>query len=59
MGTMILALLFAVALGLAHAPLDLGGVRIAGVSVLWWYALVAAPSLAALATAVLLSRSGD
>ena len=58
-GIVILTLLFAVALGLAHAPLDLGGLRIAGVSVLWWYALVVAPSLAALSVAVLLFRSGD
>jgi hypothetical protein len=55
-GIVILTLLFAVALILAHAPLDLGSVRVAGVSVLWWYTFAMAPALAVLTTVVLLPR---
>lgn len=58
-GIAILALLFAMGLGLSHAPLDLGELRLGGVSVLWWYTVVVAPSLAALATAVILLRRND
>lgn len=58
-GIAVLALLFAGALGLSHAPLDLGGLRVGGVSILWWYAVVVAPSLAAPVTAMVLLRSRD
>src|SRR5262245_6219924 len=37
----------AVAAALARAPLDSGSVRLAGVSLLWWYAGVIAPVIAA------------
>jgi hypothetical protein len=57
LGIAVLALLFGAALALFQAPFDLGSVRIAGVNVLWWYALVVAPALAVLATVVLLLRS--
>lgn len=58
-GIAILIALFAVGLALAHAPLDLGAVRLAGVAVLWWYAFAAAPVAGALVTAALLSRRRD
>jgi hypothetical protein len=58
-GIAILIALFALGLVLAHAPFDPGSLRLAGVSVLWWYALGAAPLVGGLMTAVLLFRSGD
>jgi hypothetical protein len=57
-GIAILIALFAVGLVLAHTPHDLGTLRFAGVSVLWWYAFGAGPAAGALVTAALLSRRG-
>jgi hypothetical protein len=54
------AVLFALIAGaafLAYGPLALGSVRLAGVSLLWWYAAVAAPAVAmAASSAALLVR---
>jgi len=43
----LLLFLVAVAAALARAPLETGSVRLAGVSLVWWYAGVIAPLLAA------------
>ncbi len=43
---MVLLALIAGAAFLAHGPLALGSVRLGGVSLLWWYATVAAPLVA-------------
>lgn len=51
--------LFATGLGLAHAPLDVGSVRLAGVSLLWWYAFAVAPMAGALVTVSALFRRRD
>lgn len=40
--------LLAAALVLAHAPLEIGAIRIAGVSVLWWYVTAVGPAAAVL-----------
>jgi hypothetical protein len=50
-----LCTLLAVAIVLAADPLHLGGVRVAGVSLLWWYAGVAAPFAAVAVTIVALA----
>lgn len=55
-GIAIFAILLALALALAHAPFDLGNLRVAGVSLLWWYAFVLAPAAAAVTAARLLWR---
>jgi hypothetical protein len=47
-----LIILLAVAIVLAADPLHLGGVRVAGVSLLWWYSAAAGP-LAAVAVTIL------
>ena len=57
-GIAILAVLLAVGLALGHAPFELGNLRVAGVSLLWWYAFGIAPTLAAVTAAFLLWRSG-
>jgi hypothetical protein len=49
-GTVVLLILFALGLLLAQAPLQLGAVRLAGMSLLWWYTAVAAPLVAVLVT---------
>jgi hypothetical protein len=44
---------------LALAPAALGAVRLAGVGLLWWYAVLVAPLVAvAIATALLLADRG-
>jgi hypothetical protein len=54
---MVLLALIAGAAVLAHGPFGLGSVRLAGVSLLWWYAAVAAPVVAiGAAVAALLVR---
>jgi hypothetical protein len=57
-GIAILVMLYAIALALAYAPFDLGQLRVAGVSVLWWYACAMGPVGAGVAAALLLWR-GD
>ena len=53
----VLLALIAGAAFLAHGPLALGSLRLGGVSLLWWYAAVAAPLVAiAAAVAALLVR---
>ena len=47
--------LLAVAVVLAADPLHLGGVRVAGVSLLWWYAGAAGPLAAVVVTIVALA----
>jgi hypothetical protein len=54
-----LIVLFAVALALFQAPFELARVRVAGVNLLWWYALVVAPLVAALVAVPLLRRGRD
>jgi hypothetical protein len=57
--TAIVALLalLAPALVLAVGPAAPGAVRLAGVSILWWYAGLVAPLLASLLTVVVLLRN--
>jgi hypothetical protein len=55
-GIVVLLVLLLVAPLLALAPAAPGAVRVAGVSVLWWYAGVIAPLLCTALTLVLLSR---
>jgi hypothetical protein len=56
-GIAALLALLAAALLLALAPAAPGAVRIAGVSLLWWYAGLVAPAVAtALAVVLLVSR---
>jgi hypothetical protein len=55
-GLVVLVLLFGAALVLSDPTLDLGSVRVGGVSVLWWYAFVVGPTLVVLATVALLLR---
>ena len=44
---------------LALAPAGLGAVRVAGIGLLWWYAVLVAPlAAAALVTALLLADRG-
>jgi hypothetical protein len=47
-GVVILVVLFAIGLLLAHAPRDLGAVRVGGVGLLWWYSTLAGPLVAVL-----------
>jgi len=54
----LLALLLAAPL-LALAPAAPGAVRVAGVSLLWWYAGVLAPLLGTALTIVLLARAAE
>jgi hypothetical protein len=49
----ILLALYAIALALACEPFDLGRVRVAGVSIVWWYTFAVAPALAAVTVAIL------
>jgi hypothetical protein len=41
---------------LTVAPWELGTIRLAGVSLLWWYGVVAAPAAAVTVTVVALAR---
>jgi hypothetical protein len=50
-----LLLLLAGASVLALAPFDAGAVRLAGVSLLWWYTGVIAPAVAVILTALALA----
>lgn len=58
-GIVTLVVLFAIALALSQAPFDLGTLRLAGVGLLWWYALAIAPAAAVLVIAGLLLRRSD
>jgi len=42
---------------LTVAPYEVGTIRLAGVSLLWWYGLVVAPAAAVLVTVVALVRA--
>jgi hypothetical protein len=44
---------------LALAPAAPGAVRVAGVSLLWWYVAVAAPLIATILTIAALVRGGE
>jgi len=59
LGIAALLVLLAVAPVLALAPAAPGAVRIAGVSLLWWYAALAAPLAATSLAVVLLVRDAD
>lgn len=59
MGIAALLVLLAVAPLLALAPAAPGAVRLAGVSVLWWYAALAAPLTAVALTIALLIRESE
>jgi hypothetical protein len=59
MGIAALLVLLAVAPVLALAPAAPGAVRVAGVSVLWWYAAVLAPLAATTLAIVLLARGTE
>ena len=54
-----LVVLFITALALFQAPFEVARLRLAGVSLLWWYTLVVAPLLATLVTVVLLHGRSD
>lgn len=54
-GIVTLLALLAGALALPLAPFDLAAVRLAGVSLLWWYAAVLAPLLAAVVAVFVLA----
>jgi hypothetical protein len=53
----VLLVLLAVAPALALLPFDPASVRLAGVSVFWWYSAVGAPCLAIVVAALALLRS--
>ena len=59
MGIAALLVLLAVAPLLALAPAAPGAVRLAGVSVLWWYTGLAAPLAATILAIVLLVREPE
>jgi len=59
LGIAALLVLLAVAPVLALAPAAPGAVRVAGVSLLWWYAALAAPLAATSLAVVLLVRDAD
>lgn len=46
------------ALALTIAPFELGTIRLAGVSLLWWYGAVAGPVVAVAITAAAFLRAG-
>jgi hypothetical protein len=58
-GMVVLTLLLAPLLLLALMPGAPGAVRLAGVSLAWWYAGVVAPAVAAVLATVLLVRSSE
>ena len=43
---------------LSVAPFEVGTIRLAGVSLLWWYGVVATPVVAVAATAAVFARPG-
>lgn len=49
-------MLLAAAPGLAFLPFDPASVRVAGISLLWWYSAVGAPCVASVVAAVALLR---
>jgi hypothetical protein len=55
----LLLVLLAGAVVLALAPAAPGAVRVAGVSLLWWYVAVAAPLIATILTIAALVRGGE
>ncbi|MBI2155058.1 MAG: hypothetical protein HYV92_12475 [Candidatus Rokubacteria bacterium] len=55
-GLLGLLLILAALPALSLAPFELGAVRIAGVSLAWWYGGVVAPLLAVLLTLACLSK---
>lgn len=59
MGIVVLIVLLAGALALIQAPFELSRLRVAGVSLLWWYALFVAPLVATLVAVPLLRRRSD
>lgn len=59
MGIAALLVLLAVAPALALAPAAPGAVRLAGVSVLWWYAALLAPLVATTVAIVFLARESE
>jgi hypothetical protein len=52
-------LMLGVGVALTLAPYELGTIRLAGVSLLWWYGVVATPVVAVAVTAAVLARPGD
>lgn len=54
---LVLLVLLAAAPALAVLPFDPASVRMAGVSLFWWYSAVAAPCAAVVVTAVALRSS--
>jgi hypothetical protein len=58
-GIAALLVLLVVAPLLALAPAAPGAVRVAGVSLLWWYAGVVGPALCTLVTIALLVRAAE
>ena len=58
-GVVALLVLLAIAPVLALAPAAPGAVRLAGVSLLWWYAGLAAPLVATAVTVALLVRGRE
>ena len=57
-GVAVILVLLAAGAVLAVLPFGVGAVRVAGLSILWWYAAVVAPVVAVLVTvAVLLRRA--
>lgn len=59
MGIVVLIVLLAGALALIQAPFELSRLRVAGVSLLWWYVLFVAPLVATLVAVPLLRRRSD
>jgi hypothetical protein len=57
-GRVALLVLVAGGLALALAPFDLGALRLAGLSLLWWYVGLLAPAAAAALAAWGLARGG-
>jgi hypothetical protein len=58
-GLFTLLVLVAGGLALAVAPFDLGAIRLAGVSLLWWYVGLIAPAVAIALAASSLVAAGD
>jgi hypothetical protein len=54
-----LLILLGLALALTVAPFELARIRLAGVGIFWWYAIVVAPSVAAALAIPLLHRESD
>ena len=59
MGIAVMIVLLAGALALIHAPFELARLRVAGISLLWWYSLFVAPLVATGAAVPLLRRRSD